>query len=257
MEYIIYYEIFYCGGSYSMFIIPAVDIKNGKCVQLVQGKPGSEQVVIENPEIVAKNWEDKGASILHVINLDGAFGNTSKNLEVIEKILDTVSIPIQLGGGIRTVQNAMDLLDMGVDKVILGTMAVENPKTIEKLSNEYGSNRILVALDSKDSKVVIKGWMEKTEKTACQLGISLQNHGAGGVLFTNVDVEGLMNGFNMDPLIQLLNTVNIPVIYSGGITSLMDIKNLSKTKTHGIVIGSALYKGKIDFIDALKYQNII
>ena len=240
-----------------MFIIPAVDIKNGKCVQLVQGIPGTEQVVIENPEIVAKDWENKGASILHVINLDGAFGNKSKNLEIVEKILDTVSIPVQLGGGIRTVQDAMDLLDIGVEKVILGTMAVENPETVEELSNEYGSNRILVALDSKDSKVVIKGWMEKTEKNASELGVSLQNKGAGGILFTNVDVEGMMNGFDMDPLLELLNAVDIPVIYSGGVTSLMDIENLSKTKTFGVVIGSALYKGKIDFIDALKYQKIL
>ncbi len=240
-----------------MFIIPAVDIKNGKCVQLVQGKPGTEQVVIENPEIVAQDWENKGASILHVINLDGAFGNTSKNLEVVEKILDTVSIPVQLGGGIRTVQDAINLLDIGVEKVILGTMAVENPETVEELSNEYGSNRILVALDSKDSKVVIKGWMEKTEKSASELGVSLQNKGAGGILFTNVDVEGLMNGFDMDPLLKLLNAVDIPVIYSGGVTSLRDIENLSKTKTFGVVIGSALYKGKINFVDALKYQKIL
>ncbi len=240
-----------------MFIIPAVDIKNGKCVQLVQGKPGTEQVVIENPEIVAQDWENKGASILHVINLDGAFGNTSQNLEVVEKILDTVSIPVQLGGGIRTVQDAMDLLDIGVEKVILGTMAVENPETVEKLTDEYGSTRIIVALDSKDSKVVIKGWMEKTEKSASELGVSLQNKGAGGILFTNVDVEGLMSGFDMNPLLKLLNAVDIPVIYSGGVTSLLDIENLSKTKTFGVVIGSALYKGKINFIDALKYQKIL
>jgi phosphoribosylformimino-5-aminoimidazole carboxamide ribotide isomerase len=240
-----------------MFIIPAVDIKNGKCVQLVQGKPGTEQVVIENPEIVAQDWENKGASILHIINLDGAFGNKSKNLEVVEKILDTVSIPVQLGGGIRTVQDAMDLLDIGIEKVILGTMAVENPETVEELSNKYGSNRILVALDSKDSKVVIKGWMEKTEKNASELGVSLQKKGAGGILFTNVDVEGMMSGFDMDPLLELLNAVDIPVIYSGGVTSITDIENLSKTKTFGVVIGSALYKGKIDFIDALKYQKIL
>jgi phosphoribosylformimino-5-aminoimidazole carboxamide ribotide isomerase len=240
-----------------MFIIPAVDIKNGKCVQLVQGKPGTEQVVIENPEIVAQDWENKGASILHVINLDGAFGNTSKNLEVVEKILDTVSIPVQLGGGIRTVQDAMDLLDIGVEKVILGTMAVEKPETVAKLADKYGSTRIIVALDSKDSKVVIKGWVEKTEKSASELGVSLQNKGAGGILFTNVDVEGLMNGFDIDPLLKLLNAVDIPVIYSGGVTSLMDIENLSKTKTFGVVIGSALYKGKINFVDALKYQKIL
>ena len=239
-----------------MYIIPAVDIKNGKCVQLVQGKPGTEQIIIENPDVVAKEWESKGAEILHVINLDGAFGNSSNNLKIVEKIIKTVSIPVQLGGGIRTLKDASNLLNIGVEKVILGTMAVENPKNIEQLSNEYGSERIIVALDSKDGKVVVKGWTEKTEKTAPELGISLEKRGAGGILFTNVDVEGMMNGFNIDPLHDLLNAVNISVIYSGGVTSLDDVKKLSETDTYGVVIGSALYKGKIKFEDTLKYQGL-
>jgi len=237
-----------------MLIIPAVDIKNGKCVQLVQGIPGTEQIVIENPELVAEEWENKGAEILHVINLDGAFGNSSKNLEVVKKILETVSIPLQLGGGIRTLKDAANLLDIGIEKVILGTMAVETPEKVEELSNEYGSNRTIVALDSKDKKVVVKGWTEKTGKSAPELGVILQRKGAGGILFTNVDVEGLMKGFNINPLLELLKAVDIPVIYSGGVTSLGDIEELSLTKTYGVVIGSALYKGKINFEDALKYQ---
>jgi len=237
-----------------MLIIPAVDIKNGKCVQLVQGIPGTEQIVIENPELVAEEWENKGAELLHVINLDGAFGNSSKNLEVVKKILKTVSIPVQLGGGIRTLKDAANLLDIGIEKVILGTMAVETPEKVEELSNKYGSNRTIVALDSKDKKVVVKGWTEKTGKNAPELGVTLQRKGAGGILFTNVDVEGLMKGFNINPLLELLKAVDIPVIYSGGVTSLGDIEELSLTKTYGVVIGSALYKGKINFEAALKYQ---
>ncbi|MFZ0441230.1 MAG: 1-(5-phosphoribosyl)-5-[(5-phosphoribosylamino)methylideneamino]imidazole-4-carboxamide isomerase [Methanobacterium sp.] len=237
-----------------MLIIPAVDIKNGKCVQLVQGKPGTEQIVIENPEIVAEDWENKGAEILHVINLDGAFGNSSKNLDVVKKILNTVSIPVQLGGGIRTIEDAENLLNIGIEKVILGTLAVESPETVEKLTKEYGSRRTIVALDSKKGKVVVKGWTEKTEKSAPELGVELQKRGAGGILFTNVDVEGLMKGFNINPLLELLETVDIPVIYSGGITSLNDIEELSATNVYGVVIGSALYKGEINFEDTLKYQ---
>jgi len=239
-----------------MYVIPAVDIKNGKCVQLVQGKPGTEQIIIENPEVVAQEWESKGAKILHVINLDGAFGNTSNNLEIIKKIIKTVSIPVQLGGGIRTVKDASNLLDIGVERVILGTMAVENPNNIEEISKEYGSKRTIVALDSKEGKVVVNGWTEKTEKTAPELGVSLENKGAGGILFTNVDVEGMMSGFNMDPLEDLLEAVDIPVVYSGGVTSLDDVKKLSETETYGVVIGSALYKGKINFEEALKYQGL-
>ncbi|MGB8232991.1 MAG: 1-(5-phosphoribosyl)-5-[(5-phosphoribosylamino)methylideneamino]imidazole-4-carboxamide isomerase [Methanobacterium sp.] len=237
-----------------MLIIPAVDIKNGKCVQLVQGKPGTEQIVIENPEIVAEDWENKGAEILHVINLDGAFGNSSKNLDVVKKILNTVSIPVQLGGGIRTIEDAENLLNIGIEKVILGTLAVESPEKVEKLTKEYGSRRTIVALDSKKGKVVVKGWTEKTEKSAPELGVELQKRGAGGILFTNVDVEGLMKGFNINPLLELLETVDIPVIYSGGITSLNDIEELSATNVYGVVIGSALYKGEINFEDTLKYQ---
>jgi phosphoribosylformimino-5-aminoimidazole carboxamide ribotide isomerase len=239
-----------------MYVIPAVDIKNGKCVQLVQGKPGTEQIIIENPEVVAQEWESKGAKILHVINLDGAFGNTSNNLEIIKKIIKTVYIQVQLGGGIRTVKDASNLLDIGVERVILGTMAVENPNNIEEISKEYGSKRTIVALDSKEGKVVVKGWTEKTEKTAPELGVSLENKGAGGILFTNVDVEGMMSGFNMDPLEDLLEAVDIPVVYSGGVTSLDDVKKLSETETYGVVIGSALYKGKINFEEALKYQGL-
>ncbi len=238
--------------SNNMLIIPAVDIKDGKCVQLVQGKPGTEQIVIENPAKVAKEWEKKGASILHVINLDGAFGDKNKNIGVIKEIINTLSIPIQLGGGIRTKEAAAELLKMGVDKVILGTMAIENPENVEELSREFGSERIIVALDSKDSKVVVKGWTEKTEKSAPEFAKIFEAKGAGGILFTNVDYEGLLEGFKTAPLLELLDAVNIPIIYSGGVTSIDDIKKLSLTDVYGVVVGSALYKGKIDFEEALE-----
>ncbi|MDP3623902.1 MAG: 1-(5-phosphoribosyl)-5-[(5-phosphoribosylamino)methylideneamino]imidazole-4-carboxamide isomerase [Methanobacteriaceae archaeon] len=239
-----------------MLIIPAVDIKNGKCVQLVQGKPGTEQIIIENPAEVARSWEEKNATNIHVIDLDGAFGEKN-NISVVKKILDTVSVPIQMGGGIRTKEYAKELLDMGIERIILGTMAIENPQIVQELADEYGSERIMVSLDSKDSKVVIKGWTEKTSKTAPEMGQILEENGAGGILFTNVDVEGLLNGFNLDPVLELVNAVNIPIVYSGGISSLEDIKTLQKTGVKGIVIGSAIYKGKIDFEKSLKYENII
>ena len=235
-----------------MLIIPAVDIKDGKCVQLVQGKPGTEQIVIENPAKVAKEWEKKGANILHIINLDGAFGDKEKNVDVIKEIINTVSIPVQLGGGIRTKEDAAELLKMGVDRVILGTMAIENPENVAELSSEFGSERIIIALDSKDSKVVVKGWTEKTDKSAPEFAKIFEKKGAGGILFTNVDYEGLLKGFDTAPLIELLDAVNIPIIYSGGVTSIDDIKKLSLTDVYGVVVGSALYKGKIDFEDANK-----
>ena len=235
-----------------MLIIPAVDIKNGKCVQLVQGEPGTEQVIIENPHEVAKDWEKRGAHVLHVIDLDGAFGDNKKNLEVITKIITKINVPVQMGGGIRTKEDAVKLLEMGVHTVILGTMAIENPENVRELSKEFGSERIIVALDSRDSMVVVKGWTEKTSKSAPEYGKIFEKLGAGSILFTNIDYEGLLKGFDIKPLTELLDAVNIPVIYSGGVTSIEDIKKLSETNIAGVVVGSALYKGKINFEDALK-----
>ncbi|MDO5850139.1 MAG: 1-(5-phosphoribosyl)-5-[(5-phosphoribosylamino)methylideneamino]imidazole-4-carboxamide isomerase [Methanobacteriaceae archaeon] len=237
-----------------MLIMPAVDIKNGKCVQLVQGKPGSEMVQIENPEKVAKQWEDIGAETVHVIDLDGTIhGNNS--FPVIKKILKELSVPIQLGGGIRSVEYAKELLDLDIERLIIGTMGIEHPETIEELSNEYGSDRIMISLDSKDNKVVIKGWQEKIDKSPSELSQEFKEHGAGSILFTNVDVEGLLGGFYTDPVRELKDSVDIPIVYSGGVTSIEDIKKLNESGVEGIVIGSALYKNKIDLKEALKYQN--
>ncbi len=237
-----------------MHIIPAVDIKNGKCVQLVQGKPGTEQVILENPVKVALEWEKRGSNLLHVIDLGGALEEAG-NLPVVEEIIREVSIPVQMGGGIRSIDDATYLLEMGVDRIILGTLAIETPENVQKLSNEFGGERIIVALDSKDSQVVVRGWTEKTDQKAPAMGKIMEEHGAGSILFTNVDHEGLLGGFEVKPLTELLDAVNIPVIYSGGVSTLEDVDALSKTDVYGVVIGSALYKGTINFEDALGYEN--
>lgn len=234
-------------------VIPAVDIKNGKCVQLVQGKPGTEQVILEDPVKIACQWEDKGARMIDVIDLGGALGETN-NLEIVREIRDSVSVPIQMGGGIRTKDDALNLLEMDINRIILGTIAMENPEVVPELSNSFGKKKIMVALDSKDSQVVVRGWTEKTDKTAPEMGKFFENMGAGGILFTNVDYEGLMKGFSIKPLEELLSAVKIPVIYSGGVSTLEDVNKLSKTRAAGVVIGSALYKGNIIFEQALKYQ---
>ncbi|MCL2687960.1 MAG: 1-(5-phosphoribosyl)-5-[(5-phosphoribosylamino)methylideneamino]imidazole-4-carboxamide isomerase [Methanobrevibacter sp.] len=239
-----------------MLIMPAVDIRNGKCVQLVQGKPGTEQVIIENPEKVAKKWEDMGAEIIHVIDLDGAL-ESKDNLVTIKKILKEVSVPIQLGGGIRSIEYAEKLLNLDIERLIIGTMAIKNPSTISQLSDQFQENRIMVSLDSKDGKVVIKGWKEKIDKTATELSQEFKDAGAGSILFTNVDVEGLLKGFDTQPAIDLVNSVDIPVVYAGGITTINDVEKLSSTGVKGVVIGSALYKNKINLKNALKLQNNI
>ena len=237
-----------------MLIMPAVDIRGGKCVQLVQGEPGTEQVVIENPEKVAKKWEDEGAEVVHVIDLDGALESVT-NIDTIKKILKEVSVPIQLGGGIRSIKYAEELLNLDIERLIIGTMGIKQPETISQLAKEYGSERVMISLDSKDSKVVIKGWQEKIDKSASEISREFEELGAGSILFTNVDVEGLLGGFYVDPVVELVNSVNIPVVYSGGVTSIDDLIKLRTTGAKGVVIGSALYKDKINLKDALKYQT--
>ena len=239
-----------------MLIMPAVDIKNGKCVQLVQGEPGSEMVKIDNPEKVAKYWEDLGAKNIHVIDLSGTIdGETS--FDIIKKILNEVSVPIQLGGGIRNLDYARQLLDLDIERLIIGTMGIQQPETITQLSDEYGPKRIMISLDSKDNKVVIKGWQEKIDKSPSEIANDFKEHGAGSILFTNVDVEGLLGGFYTEPVEDLKKSVDLPIVYSGGITTIDDIKKLNESGVEGIVIGSALYTDKIDLTEALKYQKRI
>lgn len=237
-----------------MIIIPAVDLKNGKCVQLVQGEPGTEQVIIDNPDEVAMQWVQKGAKRLHIVDLDGALGS-GENLNIVKKIIEKSKVPIQMGGGIRTLEDAKALLDAGVSTVIIGTMAIKNPEYIEQLSQEYGSERICVSLDSKENRVVTHGWTEFTDKSPVEYAKLFEQKGAGSILFTNVDVEGLLNGVDLKPVRELLNNLSIPIIYSGGITSLDDLKVLSELGTDFVVIGSALYKGLINFEDTLQFQK--
>ncbi len=237
-----------------MIIVPAVDLKNGKCVQLVQGEPGTEQVIIDNPDEVATQWVTKGAKRLHIVDLDGALGS-GENLNIVKKIIDNVQVPIQMGGGIRTVDDAKRLLDAGISTIIIGTMAIKNPESIEELSKEYGSERICVSLDSKNNKVVTHGWTEFTDKSPVEYAKIFEEKGAGSILFTNVDVEGLLKGINLNPVKELLSNLNIPIIYSGGITSIDDLKVLYDLGVEYVVIGSALYKGIINFEDTLQFQE--
>lgn len=237
-----------------MIIIPAVDLKDGKCVQLVQGKPGSEQVVIDNPAEVAVDWQNKGAKRLHIVDLDGALGSGA-NLEIVREIKEKSSVPVQMGGGIRTIDDAKSLLDAGIDTVIIGTMAVKNPDVIKTLSDEYGSERICVSLDSKDNKVLTHGWQKTTDITPLEFAKIFEDKGAGSILFTNVDVEGLLDGIDLSAIEDLIKNTEIPIIYSGGVTTLEDLATLHNLGADYVVIGSALYKGLIDFEDALKYQK--
>lgn len=235
-------------------IIPAVDIKGGKCVQLVQGVPGSEMVILDDPVNIAHNWIKQGAKTLHIIDLDGALDGKRINKDIIEKIINlskSRNIKIQIGGGIRTFEDATDLLNLGVDRIILSTAALKDPNLVKKLADKYGNEFINVALDSKDGKVAIEGWKKISDFSTIEMGRKFEKLGAGSILFTNIDTEGLMQGIKPDSTAELVKAVNLPVIASGGITTLQDILCIQKTGASAVVIGSALYTGKFTYSDAL------
>jgi len=235
-------------------VIPAVDMRGGKCVQLVQGVPGSEMVSLDDPVAVALDWIAQGAKTLHLIDLDGALDGKRVNASIIEKIVSEGKergVVIQIGGGIRSFEDAAHLLKLGADRVILSTAALREPELIKRLADEFGSAHINVALDSKNGKVAIEGWKKLSEFTAVEMGQKFEKLGAGTLLFTNIDTEGLMKGVNPTPTSDLVKAVSIPVIASGGITTLQDILTIKATGACGVVVGSALYTGKFTYPEAL------
>ena len=233
-----------------MKIFPAVDILGGQCVQLVQGRKESSKKY-GSPLTCASGWVEKGADCLHIINLDGAFGNAGANAEIIREIIDETGVFIQLGGGIRSTEDASGWLKTGVDRVILGTMAVKEPETLRTLADEWGSERICAGVDAKNGQVVVKGW-EESAGDYISWAEKFEELGAGSLLYTNVDVEGLEKGISSKPVRDLIAKTKIPVVASGGVTSPYDVRELYEMGAGGVVLGSALYSGKINFKDALE-----
>lgn len=232
-------------------VIPALDLKDGKCVRLRQGDPRKKTIELENPLEIARKWESLGAPRLHLVDLDGAIGGARKNEQIAIEIIRGLGIPVQFGGGIRSIEDAGFFLDLGAEKIIIGTIAIQEPKIIEKLAEKYGRERIIIALDSKNGMVVIKGWTESTDIKAAEIVKKFERN-ASEILFTNVDVEGMMKGIDEKAIKEMIDSTSLGVLVSGGISSLEDVKKIKKLGAKGVVIGSALYKGKIDFVDALK-----
>ena len=235
-------------------VIPAVDLKGGRCVQLVQGVKNNEAVSLDDPIGMANHWICEGARRLHVIDLDGAFSEEKKNRDIIQEIVRKSDVPVQVGGGIRSFEDASQLLEMGVDRVIMGTSAVKNISLVYKLSEEFSKERIMIALDTKGGEVKIDGWTKGSGLGPKELAIKFKND-VGSFLFTNIDVEGLLSGIKIDPIKDLVSSVNIPVIVAGGISHIEDIKKVKSTGSGGVVIGTAIYKKTIVFKDALKISN--
>ncbi len=236
-------------------VIPAIDLKNKKCVSLVQGIPGTERVSLDDPLGIAARWISEGASVLHLIDLDGAIGGQRLNGSIIESIIKKFKVETQVGGGIRSKEDARGLLGLGVNRVILGTAAINNPSLVEELALEFGSERIMVALDSKNGRVTTHGWAKQSVYTPVSLGRKFEELGAGSILFTDIDTEGLLKGVNPEPTHELAQALGIPVIASGGITTLSDIEAIKKTGANGVVVGAALYVGNFKLREALELEE--
>jgi phosphoribosylformimino-5-aminoimidazole carboxamide ribotide isomerase len=230
--------------------IPAIDIKDGQCVQLVGGVPENVLISLEDPVSVAEHWISSGATSLHVIDLDGAFGKP-RNLKIVYKLAKLDAF-IEVGGGVRSREHVADLLQIGVDRVILGTAAVRDPTIVHSLSAEFGSASIMVSVDARGGEVLIEGWTKSSGLRPGELGLIFQEMGAGSLLFTDVEVEGRMSGVRADVIRSLVEYVDVPVIASGGIGHLDDIRTVASTGAAGVVIGSAIYTGKFTLNDAFK-----
>ena len=233
-----------------MNVIPSVDIMRGRCVQLVGGRPGTGKDY-GDPIDVAQRWVSEGARCLHIVDLDAAMG-AGDNFERVAEVLASVRVDTQVGGGIRTVERACELLGIGATRVILGTAAVKNPKMVEELVKLAGGARIIVALDAKSGKVAIEGWRTRTEKTVLELAREFERMGVGALLFTNVDIEGKMAGIAASEIRKLVSAVGIPVLAAGGVGSLDDMRVANAAGATGLVVGMALYEGKFTLKKAME-----
>jgi phosphoribosylformimino-5-aminoimidazole carboxamide ribotide isomerase len=234
----------------AMEVYPAVDILGGRCVQLVQGKRETA-TVFGDPLDCARRWVRAGAEALHVINLDGAFGDHGANAGIIRGILRETGVFMQLGGGIRSLDDARRWLETGVDRIILGTLAVREPDSVDTLSTEVGPSRVMASVDARSGQVVVEGW-RAPGGDYLEWARRFEELGAGSLLFTNVDVEGLEQGIRTGPVERLLGVTRLPVVVAGGITGLGDVASLKGLGAAGVVLGSALYSGKIDLVKVME-----
>lgn len=235
-----------------MIIIPAIDLKDGKCVRLLQGRAEDATVYSDNPAETAKRWESAGAELLHVVDLDGAFTGNQKNLESIIKIRSAVKIDIEVGGGIRDMDRVDQLLSSGVNRVILGTVAVEKPELVNEACKKY-PGKVLVGIDAKNGLVAVNGWVEVTQIKAGELALKMQGYGAAGIIYTDISRDGMLTGPNIEATREMAESLNIPVIASGGISSIDDIKRLSGIKClWGVITGKAIYSGALDLKEAIR-----
>ena len=234
-----------------MLIIPAIDLKDGKCVRLSQGKKEHETVFSDNPVHVAEAWKEQGAEYLHIVDLDGAFEGEPRNTHIIKLIRKNVDIHLQVGGGIRHKQAMQELFDVGIDRLVIGTRALDSPDWVLDICTEF-PGKIAVGIDAENGKVAVKGWTSVSDRTATDFAREIEKANPAAIIFTDIERDGMLQGPNFSSIKDLTKSVNTPVIASGGISSIEDIKKSSLFPLEGMIIGKALYTGNIVLSEALE-----
>jgi phosphoribosylformimino-5-aminoimidazole carboxamide ribotide isomerase len=236
-----------------MEITPAIDLKDGKCVRLYQGDFNQETIFSEDPIEVARRWRSLGAQRLHIVDLDGAAKGSLCHASTITDIAHSVTIPVQVGGGLRDIDSITRALDLGVARVILGTAAVENQAMVKEACRRF-ANLIIVGVDAREGYVATRGWQDATTITAAELVWQMESLGVGRFIYTDIARDGTLTEPNFDAIAELVSQTHVPVIAAGGIASVEHLKRLSKTGVEGAIVGRALYSGDIDLTEALKLQ---
>jgi phosphoribosylformimino-5-aminoimidazole carboxamide ribotide isomerase len=235
-----------------MIILPAIDIKNGKVVRLKQGDFNQETVYSNNPLEIAKQFEKAKAKWLHIVDLDGASQEKNRNIEIIKEIRENTSLSIQTGGGIRTEEDVKRLIDIGIDRVIIGTLAVKNPELLNKIVNKFGSEKILISIDPRDGKVATSGWKEESEVKVIDFAKKLEQMGIKYILYTDIKRDGMLSGPDIKGLKELKENTSLKIIASGGISSLKDIEKLNELNFYGVITGQALYTNQFNLKEAIE-----
>jgi len=233
-----------------MLIIPAIDIKNGKCVRLTQGNFESEIIYSEDLVDMAKQWENQGAEMLHIVDLDGAKSGDLVNFETIKKIVKEIKIPIQVGGGIRNKESVKKLHSIGIERIILGTVCLEDEDELKNILKEF-SSVVAIALDTKNGKLMKQGWFEASDKNTVSTALRLEKLGVKRFIYTDIIRDGTLTEPNYEEISNLINSIDAKVIASGGISDIASVKKLHSIGTEGVIIGKALYEKKIDLKEAL------
>ncbi|MDF2511421.1 MAG: hisA [Herbinix sp.] len=235
-----------------MLLFPAIDIKNGQCVRLRQGSFQDVLVYSDIPLKIAKQWEASGASFIHIVDLDGALVGHSVNDEVIKTIVSEVKIPVQVGGGIRTIKDIENKLSLGVGRVIIGTKAVKDPGFVREAIAKFGRERIVIGIDAKNGMVAIEGWEKVSEYTAVALALEMKKYGVKTIVYTDISKDGMLQGPNIPHTKELADATGLNIIASGGVSSLKDLEMLAENNIYGAIIGKALYENKVDLRKAVE-----